>query len=186
MSDHFLYHTSDIGVKFFTQKEFGDNFIAWFSDREVCQFSLRDIFPFSLRACESFLNTHSSMNDAMAFSVYHLEDDVHLGNIYLHDIQWIHRSAKVYFFFGEKSYWSQGFAETAACLIMRHAFEVLNLHRLSCSVVDTNDAMKRLADKLGFDEEGRRVQALFLNGEYVDVIEYGLLAADWQPSLFSE
>ena len=35
--------------------------------------------------------------------------------------------------------------------------------------------MQKLALKLGFEQEGVRKEALFKNGHYIDIIEYGKL-----------
>ena len=40
--------------------------------------------------------------------------------------------------------------------------------------------MQRLALYLGMKEEGRRREAAFKDGRYVDLIEYGILAGEWQ------
>jgi [ribosomal protein S5]-alanine N-acetyltransferase len=39
--------------------------------------------------------------------------------------------------------------------------------------------MEKLAAKLGFREEGRRREAHFKNGEYADLVEYGLLKSEF-------
>ena len=40
--------------------------------------------------------------------------------------------------------------------------------------------MQRLAVSLGFVQEGVRMVAMFKNGEFVDVIEYGLLRGNFK------
>jgi ribosomal-protein-alanine N-acetyltransferase len=35
-------------------------------------------------------------------------------------------------------------------------------------------------EKVGFQQEGRRRDHAFVNGEYVDLLEYGLLAEEWR------
>jgi RimJ/RimL family protein N-acetyltransferase len=39
--------------------------------------------------------------------------------------------------------------------------------------------MRKLALRLGMQEEGVRRQAMFKDGRYHDVVEYGVLAEDW-------
>jgi RimJ/RimL family protein N-acetyltransferase len=40
--------------------------------------------------------------------------------------------------------------------------------------------MKKLALKLGMKEEGTRRENLFLDGEWVDAIEYGILCPEFK------
>lgn len=68
-----------------------------------------------------------------------------------------------------------GYAAEAAEVLIDHAFNRLNLHRLYCGTADNNIRMQKLAEKLGFIKEGIRRQALFKNGAYHDIIEYGKL-----------
>ena len=62
-------------------------------------------------------------------------------------------------------------------LLIQHAFNQLNLHRVYCGTLDTNIGMKKLAVKFGMQEEGRRRDAIYKNGEYVDIVEFGILNA---------
>lgn len=79
------------------------------------------------------------------------------------------------FLFGERAYWGKGYAYTASDLIIKHAFNHLNMHRLYLGCLIKNKAMKSLALKLGFIQEGIRKSAIYSNGEYSDVVEFGLL-----------
>ena len=56
-----------------------------------------------------------------------------------------------------------------------HGFLALNLHRIACGTFADNRAMLRLAAYLGMHEEGRRREAAFKAGRYIDVIEFGVL-----------
>jgi RimJ/RimL family protein N-acetyltransferase len=40
--------------------------------------------------------------------------------------------------------------------------------------------MQKLALALGMREEGRRKEALFKHGKYVDIVEYGITAGEYQ------
>ena len=40
--------------------------------------------------------------------------------------------------------------------------------------------MRRLAERLGMTEEGVRRQAVWTDGAYHDIVEYGLLAGEWK------
>jgi ribosomal-protein-alanine N-acetyltransferase len=45
---------------------------------------------------------------------------------------------------------------------------------------DFNDASRGLLESLGFTEEGRTRKDRFINGEYIDTIQYGLLRKEWR------
>ena len=60
-------------------------------------------------------------------------------------------------------------------LFRSHGFTELNLHRIYLGTSDSNIGMQKLALKLGFTQEGCRTEALYKDGNYHDIWEYGLL-----------
>ena len=55
----------------------------------------------------------------------------------------------------------------------------MNLYRLEAEVVDGNEASLKMVKKMGFKEEGRLREAKFVNGEYRDLLRYGLLMREY-------
>jgi RimJ/RimL family protein N-acetyltransferase len=80
--------------------------------------------------------------------------------------------------FVRKDRQGKGIATEASRLIIEHGFKALNLRRVYCGTLDTNEGFKKLSSKLNFVEEGRRKEAVWKDGKFVDVIEYGLLRSD--------
>ncbi|MFC4549128.1 MULTISPECIES: GNAT family N-acetyltransferase [Halorussus] len=86
---------------------------------------------------------------------------------------------------GELGYWllpeaqGNGYATEAATLVLDYAFETRGLHRVYARIVDFNEASRALAERLGFREEGRLREHVFLNGAYRDTVLYGLLRVEW-------
>ena len=52
--------------------------------------------------------------------------------------------------------------------------------RIGCATFETNVGMRKLAGALGMIEEGVRRQAAYKDGRYLDVVEYGLLRAEFE------
>jgi ribosomal-protein-alanine N-acetyltransferase len=65
-------------------------------------------------------------------------------------------------------------------LMMRHAFEVLQLHRLEAAIVPRNTASRRVAEKLGLRDEGLAVRFLQIQGVYEDHVRYAITAEEWR------
>lgn len=77
-------------------------------------------------------------------------------------------------------HWGEGYGTDASRLLVEYAFDERNLHRLQARVMATNDASRRIWEKLGFEREGRLRENQFDDGEYVDTLYFGLLEADWR------
>jgi ribosomal-protein-serine acetyltransferase len=100
------------------------------------------------------------------------------GTVSLHWIQWEHRSASLGYWLASGSQ-GKGYARQACGLLLRHAFLDLELHRVEASAAVENGRSLRLLRNLGFQEEGRRRDAEFLHGKYLDHLAFGILADDF-------
>ena len=121
------------------------------------------------------MDSVANSQNAVVWAVIEKESGTHIGNIGLHNINWIDRNAEFAIIIGEKNYWGKSLSTEATNVLLHHGFEKLNLNRVYCGTAINNEGMKRLASKIGMKEEGRRRKALFLNGRFEDLIEYGIL-----------
>ena len=77
-------------------------------------------------------------------------------------------------------YWGRGLATQAVALACRWAFQVAGARRISASVFAWNPASIRVLEKNGFQFEGCRRQAIVRLGQECDLMNYGLLAAEFR------
>ena len=80
---------------------------------------------------------------------------------------------------GEKRYWRQGIGSTVIRMLCERAFLELQMHRVEAVIHEDNTASIRCFSRVGFREEGRLRQAKYANGEYRDVLLYGLLRSEF-------
>jgi RimJ/RimL family protein N-acetyltransferase len=73
----------------------------------------------------------------------------------------------------------RGYGSDALELLLRFAFNDLNLHRLSVWPSADNIPFIKMVEKAGFEEEARRRDAAFHDGSYWDVVLLGLLRTEW-------
>jgi RimJ/RimL family protein N-acetyltransferase len=113
------------------------------------------------------------------FSIHSLEDDRIVGFIDLGGLDWQAHSAWVAVGIGEAEYRGRGLGTEAMQLLVRFAFEQLNLNRINLSVYEYNPAARRSYEKCGFVLEGCQRQFLNRGGRRWDMIFMGLLKEDW-------
>ncbi len=104
------------------------------------------------------------------------------GNAGFFNLEWTNRSAELGIFIGDKSRWDQGYGTEAVRVMLRHAFNTLNLHRIYLRVFASNARARRSYEKAGFILEGTLRQAVFRHGTYVDMHIMSILRAEWQPA----
>ena len=95
---------------------------------------------------------------------------------------WSQRDAFIGIGLGERADWGQGYGTDAMRLILRYAFDELNLRRITLTVFEYNERAQRTYRKLGFQEEGRLRQRLNRYGRRWDMLFMGLLREEWKSS----
>ncbi|MEF8839158.1 MAG: GNAT family protein [Haloarculaceae archaeon] len=76
----------------------------------------------------------------------------------------------------------EGYGTEAVSLLLDYGFHELRLHRVEAHCLATNDASRGLLETLGFEREGRSRDRQFQHGQYVDMLQYGLLAEEWRDA----
>ena len=61
-----------------------------------------------------------------------------------------------------------------------YGFEILRLHKVCGQVIEGNDASIKLHKRLGFAQEGVLRNQRRINGEYLSLYCFGLLAYEWK------
>ncbi len=76
------------------------------------------------------------------------------------------------------SWWGQGFGKEMVSAGLAVGFSDLRLHRIEAGIAPTNRRSIFLARSMGFRKEGLKKRALFLNGEWKDIVVYALTCED--------
>lgn len=116
------------------------------------------------------------------FIIVRLEDDVPVGSIGLHLIDDYNRDAHTGPIMIDPMQRGGRLAADAVRTLMQYAFEELNLRRLYFEFLAANQATHQLTVKLGLRHEATARKAVFVNGEFQDVIHMALLREEWQAS----
>ena len=157
-------------------------FVAWLNDPDVLQ-GLLIYLPLSLQDEEKWYENmlKRPMDEhPMVIEIKQAEGWFPIGNCGFINIDWRCRSGEVGIFIGEKLLWNQGYGTDAMNLLLQHGFNTLNLNRIALDVYDTNLRAVRSYEKAGFVHEGRRRQASFKDGKYVDILQMSVLRQEWE------
>lgn len=168
--------SQDYFVRAFSQNDLCDPYLLWFEDQEVCKYNSHGKFFRTEEYFRSFYNALNG-NDQVVWAICH-DSDGHIGNVSLQCISLINRNAEFAILIGDRRHWNKGVGKLAGTQLINHAFEKLNLERVYLGAASTNKGMRNLSLALGFSEEGCRRSHLYLEGAWVDLIEYGVLRSD--------
>lgn len=152
---------------------------AWFNSPIVTDQLNKGMFPNTPSKQEEFFRKVYSSSTDVLFGIDDVENDVLVGVVGIHQIDWVHRKGDISIVIGNPEYWGKGVASVAISLTVRHAFEKLNLRRLAAGMWGNNAGSRRCFEKNGFRLEGTFRKSFFYKNEYVDELRYGLLRDEW-------
>ena len=109
-------------------------------------------------------------------------DDTPIGMVELDGVAWPHGEAWIGIGLGERAYWGKGYGSDALRVLLRFAFQELNLHRVTLNVFEYNARALRTYERLGFTVEGTVREALRRDGRRWDLIFMGLLRKEWEAT----
>jgi RimJ/RimL family protein N-acetyltransferase len=167
-------HGKRLYLRHLLEEDADGPYLAWFNDDQVCYGNSHHVFPFTRDAAVTYIRESLTTKEELVLAIIDANSNTHIGNIALEQIHPIYHSAEFAIVIGDKAFWNKGYGMEAGKLICDHGFSRMNLHRIYCNTFDNNTAMKKLALSLGMTEEGRRKEAAFTQGTYIDVIEYGM------------
>ena len=99
------------------------------------------------------------------------------GIVSLHRVDWV-RAAAGLGYWVRRSERNKGIAGEAANAALGHALAGLRLHRIEALVALENKASQRVVEKLGFVREGVAREAEYVDGRYLDHVQYSFLRSD--------
>ncbi|WP_419902617.1 GNAT family N-acetyltransferase [Kiloniella sp.] len=164
---------NDYYVRALRESDLGNAYPAWFEDQKATRYNSHGKFPKTQNWFQEF---YEGLNreDRVVWAVCHKADG-HIGNVSLQGLSFVNRNAEFAILIGDRRHWGKSLGLDVGRTLFRHGFLKLNLTRIYCGTAENNFGMKKLAQKLGMQEEGRRRKHLFLDGEWVDMLEFGVL-----------
>ena len=148
-----------------------DRNTGWINDREVTRYlSMR--YEIARAAEEAWLRDLCSKPTAYdrVFFAVETKDGRHIGNTNLFNAQPEERKCELGIMIGDKSCWSKGHGTDALRVLLRFAFDEMNMNRVQLHVFAFNERAQVAYRKAGFVEEGRRREAIYTEGAYHDTI----------------
>lgn len=167
-------------VRALTEDDLKGPYPLWFQDQEVCRYNGHGKFFKTEQYFRDFLRS-LDREDRVVWAIAHVTDG-HIGNISLQGISLVNQSAEFAIMLGDRRHWGKGVSTLAGEALCDHGFRRLNLHRIGCGTSADNIGMQKLALRLGMQLEGTRRSALFLEGRWVDILEYGVLRDEFLSS----
>jgi len=152
----------------------------WFSDEETTRYLGLRFMPNSVEDQLAFLNSVRGATDRIVLAIVDIETDKHIGVCNLSAINWVHRYSDIAVIIGDKQFKSGPYVTDAVSVLLRTAFERLNLRILRSFYVETNEASEVIHKLFRFEEVGRTPDMIWDRDRYVAMVSTVLRREVWQ------
>jgi RimJ/RimL family protein N-acetyltransferase len=105
--------------------------------------------------------------------------DAFWGSMFLHSYDWRNRRAEIGFWL-IPAVRGRGVGAAAVTLAISWAFDTYDLLRMEMTTTPDNPAVRALAQRLGFSQEGVLRARNVERGRRVDIVWFGLLREEWR------
>lgn len=176
-------HMLEIFGKLVILREFTDEhlndpkYFCWLRDVETITwiYRLEYLLPLSFSTIKEYVdNLRSSGNDCF-FAIHESVSDEFIGTQRIGHVDWRTGTADMGILIGDSERRGSGYASDALRVAIGYAFKSLSLRRLTGGTPESNTAMCKCFERVGFKQEGRLRDHLLISGQFVDHLLYGLL-----------
>ena len=119
-------------------------------------------------------------HDSTHFRLRTLSDDRLVGYVVLYDIYWNLQTAMVGIAIGNRTDRGKGYGRDGMELILRYAFDELNLYRVGLTVLERNHEARQLYTSVGFQQEGLLRASDYRDGVRGNDIVMSILNPEWR------
>lgn len=155
----------------------GENSAAWAEDANFWRNMDTDyVLPKNLDEQNRPIERDST---SATFRLRTIAEDKLIGFVAIFKIEWNNQSGTLAIGIGDAQYRGKGYGQDALQLILRYAFNELNLHRVGLDVNSNNPQAIKAYEKAGFKHEGAMREAGFRDGHRYNRIIMGILRDEW-------
>ncbi|WP_315817033.1 GNAT family protein [Paraflavitalea speifideaquila] len=152
----------------------------WRNDQEIISLLGNNFLYISNDVDAAWFEQYLQNRDkARRFAILDTTSNRMIGTTQLTAIHPINQSAEFSIAIGEKEYWNKGAGQTASRILLQHAFDDLNLHRIYLTVLVRNTRAVHLYEKIGFVHEGILRKSMYKQGVFEDLVMMSLLKEEY-------
>lgn len=118
-------------------------------------------------------------DSSIRYAIVDLNDSLVFGTAIINKIDWKNKNCSIDIKLDIK-YHNKGYGSESIMLLVKNAFDELNMNSINAKVLCYNIASQKVFEKNGFVKSGILREHVFKNGKYNDVLIYVLLKKDYK------
>ena len=164
------------------EREDLNNVLGWVNNPEVTYYMVTGQKPSTLDDIEKEYEATTGDGKNIVFAIIDKKTNNHIGNIGLYSIRPVSCAAELRIIIGDKSVWGKGVGAEACILIVRYAFDRLNLNKVFLGVNKDNPGGVKCYENAGFVEEGVLRDEIYRNGRFYDAVRMSILREEFEKN----
>ena len=140
----------------------------------------RPLAPDQVRTSFELDDKRARDQNQFKFMIRTRTDDRLIGTVKLSGIGWAHGFARLDLAIGDPADRGQGYGSETLTLILRYAFDELNLYRVAATTCSYNNGALRWLERAGFVIEVRQREAVKRAGQRWDLVHLAMVRPEWE------
>lgn len=164
-------HVPSIYLQSIHEDDASDTYVDWLNDPMVNQYLETRHSLQTMQTIKDFIQEMIKSPNEHLFTIRLTENNKHIGNIKVGNINTHYNIADVSLFIGDKSSWGKGFAKQAIQLISSYGFDTLGLRKLCAGAFKPNIASTMAFLKVGYMRDGVLLNHYVFDNESCDLVQ---------------
>ncbi len=137
-------------------KDISIKYQTWMNDTEVHKFTEQKYVKHSLNDIRTFVRKKNNSKKEFLYGIFLKKNNsnIHIGNIKIGPINFIHKNAELSYFIGEKELWGKGYTSLAIKEAVKIA-KKKGIKKLKAGCYEKNIGSKKVLEKSKFKLEGK-------------------------------
>jgi len=160
-------------------EELDANLVYFGKNNEAVRDTLFLFNPTTLEQVKTELNSWANSKEIILFTICTKKDNQPVGQTAFVRIDYVSRAAVFYIAIYDPDFWSSGYGGEATTMMLKYAFDILNLNRIQLHVCCDNEKGVKAYKKAGYVIEGTLRKAMYHNNNYCDFYVMSILRDEY-------
>lgn len=166
---------NEVFLKKLNVNDYSNKYLIWMNDKKVHEFTEQKYIKHSKKDIINFLKSKQNSKNEKVYGIFIKNENkkIHIGNIKLGPMEFIHKHSLISYFIGEKQFWGKNITTIAIKKILIIAKKEYKLKKIFAGFYSNNAGSEKVLKKNGFKKEAHFKNHLIYKKKRIDHIFYG-------------
>jgi len=146
-------NSNRVSLRLLTEDDVTEEYVGWFRDAVVTEYL--DSQGFSVEDAREYLRQGRESRAYFMYAVIDNDSRLHIGNVKLGPISWLHGTADLVTVIGRREFWGKGLATEAIKAGNQIAFKDYGIRKLNGGIAEGNEGSVKAYTRAGWVIEAR-------------------------------